>query len=31
VRIEGLRTAEGRPADEGVPKGGLEYLATAEE
>jgi len=29
VRIEGLKTADGKPADGGVPKGGLEYLATA--
>ena len=30
LRIEGLKTAEGNPADGGVPKGGLEYFATAE-
>jgi hypothetical protein len=29
ARIEGLKTADGKPADGGVPKGGVEYLATA--
>jgi len=29
IRIEGLKTTDGKPADSGVPKSGLEYLATA--
>ncbi len=30
MRIKGLKSADGRPADEGVPKGGLAYFAPAE-
>ncbi|HEY2156537.1 MAG TPA: M23 family metallopeptidase, partial [Isosphaeraceae bacterium] len=29
VRIEGLRTVDGKPADGGVPKGGVEYVSAA--
>jgi murein DD-endopeptidase MepM/ murein hydrolase activator NlpD len=29
MRIEGLKTADGKTADGGVPKGGLVYYATA--
>ncbi len=29
VRIEGLRTVDGKPADGGLPKGGVEYVAGA--
>jgi hypothetical protein len=29
VRVEGLKTVDGKPADGGVPKGGVEYVAGA--